>query len=122
MKLEFDYIKSVLQQMEDAVAGTITYSFTRPDTMSDQEAMEHIHLLEQSGYLEGKVLQHSGKFLKCTIKRMTMLGHEFLANAKNDTIWKKLKAKAEANGGKMTMTIASALLSKLALKHLNLDD
>ena len=48
-------------------------------------------------------------------------GHDFLANAKNDTIWKKVLADAEQKGISVSLAVLDGLLKKAAQKYLGLE-
>jgi hypothetical protein len=57
----------------------------------------------------------------CFIHRLTWDGHEFLANAKNDTIWKKVTSQAEEKGESISLFVLNQLLASATKKYLGLD-
>ena len=84
--------------------------------------MEHVHLLVMDGYMEGIPLQNEqGCIVEYTVIRLTMKGHDFARNAKNDTIWKKVAAEAKERGDSISMTIFNRLLGKAAEKYAGLE-
>ena len=50
-----------------------------------------------------------------------MKGHEFLANARNNTVWKKVMAQAQEKGQSVGMTVLNGLLEQAAKKYAGLD-
>lgn len=54
-------------------------------------------------------------------KRLTMKAHDFLANARNNNIWKKVLAKAQAEGTSVSVSILNGLLKKAAEKYAGLE-
>lgn len=51
----------------------------------------------------------TGKIYSMTISNITMVGHNFIANAKNDTAWNKTKAKIKDIGGASFDTLVKLL-------------
>jgi hypothetical protein len=50
-----------------------------------------------------------------------MKGHQFLANARNDTIWKKVLAQAKEKGQSVGITVLNGLLEQAAKKYAGLE-
>jgi hypothetical protein len=48
----------------------------------------------------------------CIIFRMTWAGHEFLANARNNTVWKKVTSQITAKVGTVSVEVVKQLLVK----------
>ncbi len=49
-----------------------------------------------------------------------MKGHEFLANARNNTVWKKVMAEAKQKGQSIGVTALNGLLGQAAKKYTEL--
>lgn len=47
---------------------------------------------------------------------LTWDGHEFLANVKNEGVWRKLQAVVAAKGGALAFSIVNQLATKYALE------
>jgi hypothetical protein len=47
-------------------------------------------------------------------KRMTWAGHEFAANARNDTVWNKVKTIVTAKGGSVSFEVLQAMVVEAA--------
>ena len=50
-----------------------------------------------------------------------MKGHQFLANARNDTIWKKVLNQAKEKGQSVGITVLNGLLEQAAKKYAGLE-
>ena len=70
---------------------------------------EHIRLLVEAGLLNAE-----GHQFGWTILGLTWAGHDFIANAKNQTIWEKAKQVA----GHLSFDLLTAALKDLALKSI----
>ena len=65
----------------------------------DSVVAEHVHQLYEAGFIEGHdVTSMDDSYQVISPTRITSSGHDFLAALRNDTVWKKLKAKAEQEG------------------------
>jgi len=121
MKMDPSLIREMLLKLEAHPAGQALYRFEFKDR-DEAEVMEHVQLLLDAKFVEGKVVRDGmGKPLRFVVKRMTLAGHQFLANAKNDTIWKKVLAQAREKGMSTSMVVINGLLEKAAQKYVGLD-
>ena len=101
MKRDLDLIRTILARVEDADDFTVKCANLANDSHDEASVARHVQLLEEAGYLRANLLIAEGRGA-CggTIERLTWAGHEFIASARNDTIWQKAKRKAgEAIGG-----------------------
>lgn len=81
---------------------------------------EHIKLLIDENLIEGQLMPHL-QGMEYFIDRLTMDGHEFVSNARNDTIWKKVKSQAAEKGDSVSMFVFNQLLTAAAKKHFQLE-
>jgi hypothetical protein len=113
-------IREMLLQVEATPAGSPLYRF-KIDDLNELEILEHVQLLLDAGFVDGKVVREGmGTPSRAIVKRMTLAGHQFLANARNDTIWKKVVAFAKEKGLATSITVIAALLEAEAKKHMGL--
>ena len=86
------------------------------------EVNEHMQILLDDAYLTG-LSQRDGKGLPSgfLIRGLTMKGHQFLANARNDTIWKKVINQAKEKGQSVGITVLNGLLEQAAKKYAGLE-
>jgi hypothetical protein len=112
-----DLIRDLLTRVE-ANEGSQFLSDTdvSADGFTARQVLEHFFMLDDAGLVEGKALHFSdgsggGKYMA---RKLTWAGHEFIANARNDTIWKKSKERIAAAGGSVSMATMSGLMDTVA--------
>lgn len=76
-------------------------------------------LLIEEGFLEGRS-HYSGSGIRYVVNGLTWKGHDFLDNARNDTVWKKVMSDAENKGMSLSMPVLNGLLTKAAEKYMGL--
>ena len=128
MRFKPELMRTILLHLESIPVGQLfTGRFhDENDPENEQTAAElneHAKLLLDTGYLEGICQKdHRGVPNAFLIRGLTMKGHEFLANARNNTVWKKVLAKAQAEGSSVSVTVLNGLLSAAAKKYAGLGD
>lgn len=121
MKRDLSLIRNILLDIEASAPGEPIHGFTY-DGKSHPEVLEHVQLLTDAGFIEAQIIEGPmGNPMACLVLRMTWSGQEFLAKAKNDTIWKKVMAQAEEKGMSTSMSIINGLLEAAAKKYVGLD-
>jgi hypothetical protein len=118
MKRDFDLIRSILLQVEEADSGNPVQILHFDEDVKDPVLAEHIELAIDAGLIDGQVI--SDDPVGFAITRLTWQGHDFLEHARNDTIWKKVQAEARAKGTSVTLHVLNALLAKAAEKYAGL--
>ena len=126
MKRNLNLIRKILLDIENAPPGkVISASNFNYEEFEELIIVEHLKLLVDAKFLEGNVIEDSlfdGSIVSaCFIHRLTWDGHEFLANAKNDTIWKKVTSQAEEKGESISLFVLNQLLASATKKYLGLD-
>ena len=96
MKRNDDLIRDILLALEAQPAGELLDSNDLNfDGHSSSEIHEHCTLLEEAGFIT--VFAHvRGGY---TLERLTMAGHDYLANIREPTRWGRIKSAAAAAGG-----------------------
>ena len=121
MKMEPEILREILLQVEAYPAGKSIYRF-KYEGATNVEIMEHVQLLIDADMVEGKVVRAGmSEPVKATVHRLTFGGHQFLAKARNDTIWKKVVAQAKEKGMSTSMVVINGLLESAAKKYAGLD-
>ncbi len=95
------------------------HQIAAPEDVDEAEIGEHLELMIEAGLIAGQVV--SLRPLAFQIERLTWAGHDFVNNARNDTIWKKVMAEAKSKGQSITLTIINGLLTKAAEKYAGLE-
>ena len=131
MKRNWDLIRWILDQAESRKGGHVLVltigvykgSHYKLDISERDfgEVCEHILLLGDAGLAEVRELgrTHEGS-AGVAIDRLTMNGHDFLAAAKNDTIWNKAMNTVKEKGNSVTLGVLIQLLSTLAKQSVGL--
>ena len=117
---DFNLVRNILLEAEATSAGEAISSFNF-DGFDEYTIAEHVEIMIDSGLLDGQVSHSFGIPLDYVVRKLTWQGHDFLANARNDTIWKKVMAEAKEKGTSMTMVVINGLLTKAAQKYAGLE-
>ena len=123
MTFDPELMREVLLAIEAQPAGKPingTFVFEGRD---QAEVNQHIKLLIDDDYINGKTsLDHRGEPRGFHISDLTMKGHQFLANARNNTVWKKVMHESKEKGLSVGFTVINGLLEKAAKKYAGLGD
>jgi hypothetical protein len=103
----------------DAIANPSIQGLTQEDCETEVIS-EHVKLLINEGFLEGRFERDLSGGSHYVILGLTWEGHDFIDNAKNETVWKKVMADAEKKGMSLSMSVLNRLLTKAAQKYMGL--
>lgn len=129
MRLNPDCIRDILFYIEDTTDYQLWTFFPRNPQEFDiklkndylpNEILYHLELCEEYGYI---VTPNSQPMGGIQIKRLSVSGHEFLENIRQDTNWNKTKEVAKSAGStsmEILSNVASSLMAALISKHLGL--
>lgn len=82
---------------------------------------EHVELLLDAKLVEGEVQHFYGdEPPDARISRLTWSGHEFLAAARNETVWRKVLGIVKAQGGSVPFQVMQTLLQQAASQQFGL--
>jgi hypothetical protein len=88
---------------------------------SEPQIDYHVHLLWQAGLVEALDISSSSRpGPAALITSITWAGHEFLAAAKNETVWNKAKSKVLTGGVSFTLEILKEFLVQAAKDQIGL--
>lgn len=108
MKLDMTLVREILDYVEDRPAGELIQSVAvNCDDL--HTVAEHLRLMIDEGLLDGEVHIDREQGSRFLIEGLTWSGHELLQAIRNETVWKKVSAKATAVGGGLTLAIAKEL-------------
>ncbi len=119
MKRDFDLIRMILKDIEDLPPGASVGGFEYDDIDGDTIAA-HAVLLLDAGLIQGTTLPIMSGRPKIRITGLTWAGHDFLAVAKNDTIWDKAKKSVLAPAAGATWTVVLEWLKAESMKSFGL--
>ena len=114
----FEMIRSILLQAEKAPSNQPLQQLSFAGDILESDIAEHLELMIEQKLIDGEVL--SREPLAFGIYKVTWSGHDFLENARNDTLWKKVMSEAKSKGTSMTLVVLNGLLSKAAEKYAGL--
>ena len=112
MKRDDDLIRQIMLDLEALPAGEMMESTPyTADGHGEQSIFEHFTLMDEAGL----IVVHSHVRGGLTIERLTMAGHDYLANIREPKRWQKVKAVAGGLGLKVIAKVAADLATKQAL-------
>jgi Hypothetical protein (DUF2513) len=121
MRFDPEMMRDILQFVENIPAGEVLNGSLAFEGRPQAETNEHMQLLLDDAYLTGvSQRDHKGFPSGFLIRGLTMKGHQFVANARNDTIWKKVLAQAKEKGQSIGITVLNGLLEQAAKKYAGL--
>ena len=122
MRFDPELMRDILQYVENLPAGEALNGTIASEERAQAEINGHIQLLLDDGYLQGLALKDSMGFpFRFSIRGLTMKGHQFAANARNDTLWKKVLQQAKERGQSIAITILDGMLQQAAKKFAGLE-
>ena len=123
MKFDPELMRKILLHVEAIPAGEVHNGAFNLEGYDWKESNAHALLLHEDGYFNNsRVVRDSKGFPNVfLIRDLSMKGHEFVANARNNTVWKKVIAKAQTEGTSLGVTILNSLLSAAAKKYAGLE-
>lgn len=113
MKRDLELIRKIVLAVEDSDGGWA------PDPLeiegyTDAQIAYHCYLLIDAGLAKGADLTTFGSDgPEAQITQLTWAGHEFVASARNEQIWRKAMSQVQKNGGSITLGVLIELLSGL---------
>jgi hypothetical protein len=123
MRFNPELMRQILLLFESVPAGTIFNARIQIEGFSLPEINETAKILLEEGYFDGIAAQRDiyGMPSVFVCRHLNMKAHEFLANARNNTIWKRVLAKAETEGSSVSVTVLNALLTAAAKKYAGIE-
>lgn len=119
MTRDYDLIRSILLAVEAMPAGEIVNGSIELKGLSKEptlaELMEHIKLLIDAGFIEGKVLKFMGGEGTFIIESLTWTGQDFVAAMRDNTLWNRAKKEVFAVTTNVALSFLNAWLQKAAL-------
>ena len=114
MKRDFELIKEILLQVENHKDPN---KWVKLDIKNEthENVAHHVKLLAQAGLLDA-IDASSSDGIDWIPKSLTWEGHDFLENARNDTVWKKTLQLVKDKGGSISFSIFQNLLQTQAMR------
>ena len=113
MKRDMDLVRSILLEVEKSTHPMGMLNLELPG--QDQTVISyHVMLLKEAGLIEATNLTSSAGY-SWKARRLTWEGHEFLDNARSDTVWKKTKSKISDAVGSASLEVVKQVLKQVTL-------
>lgn len=113
MRLDYDLIRKVMLQVEGEEEVNL-------DGYTNEQVEYHTYHLIKAGYVSGAAdMALSGDYFAVP-NDLTWEGHQFLANARNDKVWKRSLSEVAAKGGSISIDILTRVLTQVALQTFGL--
>jgi hypothetical protein len=117
MKRDMDLVRQILMVMEDHEHGFAPETF-EVSGYTEEAIGYHLVLMEEAGLIRATVTTAFGEQSpSATPERITWEGHEFLANARNETVWSKVKSIVVAKGGSVSFEVLKFLVVETAKSY-----
>lgn len=124
MKRDMDLIRSLALRLEEQdewinLDNDLAAELGLPD-YTNRQVDEHLLIMREAGLLDGGQSMDMGGSVKWINLRLTWHGHEFLAAARDEAIWKQATGKVSSKVGSVTLEVLTRVLSDLAAKAMGL--
>lgn len=119
MERNFNLIREILLQAEATPAGEMIQKFNCEE-FDKATIIEHVEIMIGADLLDGDVFHTMAGSSGFLVRKITWQGHDFLANAKNDTIWKKVMKEAKEKGTSTSFVVINGILTRDAQKYAGL--
>ena len=114
MKRDMDLVRKILIWAEDRDESLTA---PRPDNhlaidgYDDRVVALHVKLLQEAGFLEASFVEADGfGIVFARVRRLTWAGYEFLAAARDDTVWAQTKGVIKSKTRDVPFSVLQALL------------
>jgi DNA-binding transcriptional ArsR family regulator len=124
MKRDPDLIREILLRTEALPIGHFL-SNIEIDGYSPDIIGEHVRLLEEAEFIDAQIARSQSQMGvtivgSYAINRLLNDGHDFIENAKSDTVWKRAREQVAEKTGDVSLTVLKAVLAKTAMQVLGL--
>jgi hypothetical protein len=114
MKRDMDLVRQILIVLEDYEHGLAPEPFAVPGYTEEQIGY-HIVLMDEAGLVQAHPDTSFGQQSpSAMLERITWAGHEFIGNARNETIWNRVKGIVVAKGGTVSFEVLKFLVVETA--------
>ena len=124
MKRDMDLIRSIALRLEEQDEPLDVDNEMATDLglsgYSNRQIDEHLLIMQEAGLLDGERVMTMDGSVDWINLRLTWHGHEFLAAARDEAIWKQATGKVSSKVGSVTLDVLTRVLSDLAAKAMGL--
>ena len=113
MERNLDLIREMLITVSKSRNPVDVGVFVSEKTSRD-EVVFNLRLAREAGLIEANVFYADNEVFDAEITRVTWEGFDYLETVKNDTVWKKTKAKIAQTIGSASLELVKKVASKVA--------
>jgi hypothetical protein len=118
MKRDMDLVRQILIAFEDHEHGYAPKRFPIPEGFTEEQVGYHLTLMGEAGLIEvSDVSTFGSKSPQALPVRLTWEGHEFIANARNETVWAKVTAAVISKGGSVSFEVLKFMVIETAKSY-----
>jgi hypothetical protein len=122
MKINPELMREILAKVEDAPVGKVIQPENFDASLDPKVVGEHVRLLEEDGLIDAIIAKTPhGVVHHFIIWRLRMPGHNFIASARNETVWSKTTAALKKQGADFAWDLVKMTAKHYASKLLLLD-
>jgi Hypothetical protein (DUF2513) len=122
MKRDMELIRHLMLEVESQDSD-FQYASLQKMGYTEAQIDYHLQLLIEEGLIDGEVIPLHGSpdiSMTIVISKLSWKGHEFLDNARNESVWKETMKTVKEKGGSVAVGVLIQLLASEAKKHLGL--
>jgi hypothetical protein len=117
MKRDMDLVRQILIAIEDHEHGFAPEVIEVPG-YTEETVGYHLVLMAEAGLIRASDTTSFGEQSPSALpERLTWAGHEFIANARNERVWAKVKATVMAKGGSVSFEVLKFLVVETAKSY-----
>ncbi len=110
MKRDLDLVRLILKELEEELPPGQSCNGVQIDGYDRPTVNAHLELMIDADLIDGKPLHAMTGIIDVMVNRITWKGYDFIAAAKDDTVWEKTKTAAVKRAGSITFDVLLELL------------
>jgi Hypothetical protein (DUF2513) len=120
MKRDMELIRALMLSIESQ-DGDFNYESVKAIGYDEPQIEYHLDLLIEARLVVGEVHPLQGGYSPIiTVERLSWDGHEFLDNARNESIWKETVKIVKEKGGSVAVGVLTQILASVAKQQFGL--
>jgi hypothetical protein len=120
MKRDMELIRALMLEVE-LQDSNFNYDSLQAIGYTEAQIDYHLQLLIEEKFIDGEVHHFLGtRTPNIIIEKLTWSGHEFLDNARNESIWKEAMKTVKEKGGSVGIGILTQVLTSVAKQQFGL--
>jgi hypothetical protein len=120
MKRDMELIRELMLAIESQ-DGDFNYESVKAIGYDEPQIEYHLDLLIKARLVVGEVHPLQGGFSPIfVVEKLSWDGHEFLDNARNESVWKDTMKQVKEKGGGISIALLTQLLISVTKQHFGL--